>query len=687
MYHRRSVLRNQAGWVRVLSATRAPLSWTARIVVGLWVYTIAASIVLIYRLLGGQHEDLPAFLIIVPPQATFSLILWALLGRPGLAPARRLAWGLLLAATLFDLLGIVDWSYFASITNQPFGTWADALYMVNYVLLTCAAVAFLVSCGGSFTRARIWADAAIIGVSVFAALLPLLFTPLLEPRPSYIGSPTWSLCYAVAIAVSITALSLLLIQIADWRRHLPVALFATGILAGMLTDVFSIAANVRGHFQLGNLDQLAYCWIYAWVGTAILLEQQRKEPVTTAVPTDGYADSFLPVVAVLISIVIVLTAGRNHPGFSGTATTVLLVAGTVLVVARQLGIRYKFHALNDKLATQQAEVRLGELLRRSRDMVAVVSPDGTVVYASPAAAAVIGRTADEVMGRRADELLGAPNEARLAALLDEARADGAAPVEVEISAPAGPRLWRTVQVWASSELDNTLINGIVLTARDVTDQRAAEQSMLELSASERQRLADAVHEGIAQDLAGLALSVKSLATGKATGARPVQEALLDVAQQLNRTLDAARRLARGLSPLAVVHGSLIAALEALAADTAARTSIAVRVRYEEPPLLDTGVAEQLYYVARDTLEAAVQRPHCRHVDIELYSAVPGTVLAVWDDAPASPEPRTADEAAALRSIEYRARMIGGTLRVARGADVATRVEVTVPPLAHLSRKG
>lgn len=438
--------------------------WCARLVIALCAYALAVSALVIGRRLTGSTGVLPTFALLVPAQAVLAFLMWLVVSHGSLSRARLMGWSLMLAATIFDLLAAVDWSYVASITSQPFGTAADVLYMINYALLACAAAAFFVSCGGSLRRPRVWVDAAIVGFAAIAALLPLLFSPLLEPQPAHVGSASASLGYALGIGVTITGLAMVLMQVRDWRRDAGMIVFIVGTAAAMFTDVFSIAANVRGHFDLGNVDDLCYVWADACVGMATLMELNRDVRVDGTRHGEGNSNSFLPVLAILVSLVIVLSAGKHHTGYSVLAAVVLLVSGAALVVARQVGVRYELGRLNAELAQRQAEARFTELVRRSADMIAVVTPDGVVSYASPAAVSVVGCPPETLVGTRACDLLGSTHAARLSALLNETvSAEDALEIEIGEEAPAGRG--RVVQFVASNELSNPLLKGIVLTAQ------------------------------------------------------------------------------------------------------------------------------------------------------------------------------------------------------------------------------
>ena len=669
-----------ADWLRATWPRESTRRWGTVLVAGLWIYAAGLAGWLARQWLSGVSGEVPAWALMLPPQAATALMIWGLLGAKRLGRARRVGWLCLLAATVVDMLAIVDWSYVVSATGQPFGTWADVLYMVNYVLLAGAMAAFFVSNGGSFARPRVWIDATTLILGAIAALLPFLLSPLFDPAATFHASLVATLGYALGIGGTGTVALLLFMQVMDWRRNPAMLMILLGIAAELGTDILSVAANVRGQFQLGNLDDLGYCWFYVWIATAALAEQRREPDAEVAVAPEGNVYSFLPVVAILLSIAILLGAGTRRADFSLLTGAVLLAVGGALLVARQLGVRYEVRRLNTALAMRVADARLTELVRRSADMIAVIAADGKVSYASPAAGSVLGRAPETLVGVDVTQLLGSANEGRLWTVINDARRRARDPVEVELSHKTASGESKTLHLTGSNELANPLINGFVLTLRDVTEQRATEREVLEIASRERQRMSGEVHEGIGQDLTGIALMLKSLATSAEGDAKAVRQALSPIVEEVNRTVGSVRALARGLSPLGVVQGSLVSALRSLAADVEDRHRIPVRLRCETTPLEGTPAAEHLYYIAHEAVSRAVRRRYCTRVDVDLRTASAATVLSVSDDALGGSADEEAADVLPNRLMGYRARLIGGTLRIVRRVDAGSHVEVTVPTL-------
>lgn len=259
---RAAVERIAHSWLRVLSS-RLNL-----VLLGiLWMYMSAVLAWVLLRRITGD-----AATVLIPPAILAICILGLSLKRRTVDRSRRIGWLLVIAALSVDIPAIIDWSHANETTQQPLGTLADLFYLINYGCLTGAAIAFFHSCGGSLRNSRVWTDTAVLVVCASAALVPFLVTPLFEHPGAVPLSLLGTMVYIVGIGTTATAVIMLFMQISDWRYEISTLIFILGLLVGAVTDVLSIGANIRGQFDLFNLDDCAYAIVYALFATAATVE-------------------------------------------------------------------------------------------------------------------------------------------------------------------------------------------------------------------------------------------------------------------------------------------------------------------------------------------------------------------------------------------------------------------------------
>ncbi len=116
--------------------------------------------------------------------------------------------------------------------------------------------------------------------------------------------------------------------------------------------------------------------------------------------------------------------------------------------------------------------RFEALVENAADIIAVLTADGRVEYASPAATRILAPADGGLTGTQLIDLIH-PDD-RPDDLLSLARPDEqgiGAPVELRMQASGGG--WRHLEVVVTDLTENPAINGIVLNARDVTERVAA----------------------------------------------------------------------------------------------------------------------------------------------------------------------------------------------------------------------
>lgn len=121
------------------------------------------------------------------------------------------------------------------------------------------------------------------------------------------------------------------------------------------------------------------------------------------------------------------------------------------------------------------------LIKNALDIIMILNRDGTIRYTSPSAEAVFGLKPEELLGKDFHSLLH-PDDLEEAGRQLERMKRGEAPTAAfEVRGRRRDGSWRHIQLMANNTLDEPAIEGIVLNARDVTEQTVARDR---LSASE-----------------------------------------------------------------------------------------------------------------------------------------------------------------------------------------------------------
>lgn len=145
-------------------------------------------------------------------------------------------------------------------------------------------------------------------------------------------------------------------------------------------------------------------------------------------------------------------------------------------------------------ALRKSEQRFRSLIERSRDLVAILDRDGTYRYVNPAHQQAYGLTPAEMVGRKAFDDLHPDDVRTIGPMLEEAIRAGVSAATVEYRIHHKDGSWHTVEGIALNLFDDPEIAGLLITGRDVTERKRAEEEIQRLNAELERR----VHERTAQ---------------------------------------------------------------------------------------------------------------------------------------------------------------------------------------------
>ena len=221
-------------------------------------------------------------------------------------------------------------------------------------------------------------------------------------------------------------------------------------------------------------------------------------------------------------------------------------------------------------------------------------------------------------------------------------------------------------------------NWLICVIQDITETQRLELEVLNVAVRERDRFSSDVHEGLGQELVGIALLLQSLRRLKPADAGSLDERLVEIIEHVNRTIQIARDLAHGLSPIQIERGSLGAALTRLATDLSGRLRISIRCAVDIPGV-DVGlpVADYLYRCAREAISNAMRHGAATDIEICLVTRSDHLVLSITDNG-SGIRATSAGSGLGLRMIAHRARLIGGTLQIKPSSIGGTSISILVP---------
>jgi len=291
---------------------------------------------------------------------------------------------------------------------------------------------------------------------------------------------------------------------------------------------------------------------------------------------------------------------------------------------------------------------------------------GRVIEAQGSGLAHCGILAPEMVGRLFVEMFPRSRTYLAAALKGES-------VNFSLTGRVDEQDWH-VDFFVSCDPEQDL--GVTFFGRDMTDRRRLEHALLTATDSEQQRIGADLHDGLGQQLTGLACLAAALRE-RLQASQPNDAAQADlIARIANEATEQSRALARGLSPVQLEHHGLSSALEDLTFQSQRLHRIECRFRTRgQLPQPDHLTAIHLYRITQEAIHNAVRHGEARSIHVSLISGRSAHRLVIEDNGKGF-DPQSPGEVGSrgLKLMGFRANIIGGTLTVTSHPGRGTRVE-------------
>ena len=232
-------------------------------------------------------------------------------------------------------------------------------------------------------------------------------------------------------------------------------------------------------------------------------------------------------------------------------------------------------------------------------------------------------------------------------------------------------------------------NHSLVVLQDVSERKQLERAILQAVNREQYRIGNDLHDGLGQELTGIALMLRGVAGRLTSEYPPILPEIEGITRLVNNAIESTRALARGLSPVNLERGGLQDALEGLAMHAAELYGVQIvcthRVKTTRP--LGAELANHLYRIAQEAVRNAVRHGQARTIRLHLHGARAKVRLTVTDDGIGMPVDAVDAAGMGLKIMRYRARILGGEVRFERAEPQGTRIVCECPHRTrHASRR-
>ncbi len=467
----------------------------------------------LWRMLGGASEDQITFVtdVTFPIAGVLATFLGLGVSRSRqLDGATRRAWQALVVSLIAYLLGDVLWACLELTGGEaPLASVPDVFYLLFYPIALLGLLRLPGARRTRVERVQLVIDVLTLALAGVMVEWIVVLGPELGSIDASPESTILAIAYPIADVVLLLGLAVVLLRRRLVPQDLPLALLVAAIVANLAGDLVSGVAVIADTFATGGLADACFMLFWLLIGSSAYA--QARDARAGLAPRSDRSPSavfWLPYVATGVGFGLLVVTELNDPDLTRDTMVAGAVGLTFLVVIRQvIGARQNARYAA-RQATMASEARFSTLVQQATDIITVVRADGTILSQSPSCLRILGVDPAGHLGRRIADLAHPDDRAALATHLERAAGEVgvAPPFEWRMAARDGS--WVSVETIAANLAADPVVQGLVLTSRDVTERLRLEA---ELNEARKMEAIGRLAGGVAHDFNNLLTGIHGFA--------------------------------------------------------------------------------------------------------------------------------------------------------------------------------
>jgi PAS domain S-box-containing protein len=359
-----------------------------------------------------------------------------------------------------------------------------------------------------------------------------------------------------------------------------------------------------------------------------------------------------------------------------------------------IGVVLIFRDVAERRQEQIATAEQAALLELTQDSVFVIDMEGTVLFWSRGAEAMLGYSKEQAAGKIAHNLVRTEFPESFAEIRAELLRVGHWEGDLVNTAQDGRRVVVAGR-WALQWGKRDQAPRVLVINSDITDRKRGEETLLlqkeQLRAlaerlqlvreEDRKLVARELHDQIGQILTAIKMDLTWVTRHLPESEISVLDRLRESIQSINDGVKAVRTICSGLRPGVLDDLGLAAAIEWQASEFASRNGVQCQVTV--PPVdlhLDGDRATATFRIFQECLTNVIRHAQAKLVRITLRQEDENILLDVADDGIGFCEPDLSNSLASLGllGMKERAQFCGGDVQISSSPGNGTTVTVRVP---------
>jgi PAS domain S-box-containing protein len=346
-------------------------------------------------------------------------------------------------------------------------------------------------------------------------------------------------------------------------------------------------------------------------------------------------------------------------------------------------------------AIREHEQRLRAIVQTAVDAIVTIDERGIIESANPATERLFGYRLEEMVGKNVSMLMPQPFRREHNGYIEAFVRTGEARIigigrEVTGLRKDGTTFPMSLSVSEVQLHEKRLFTGMI---HDLTNRRQLEVQLLQAAANEQRRIGQDIHDGLCQDLIGLAFGAEMAGRRLAAAGSGEAATVQKLAASIREAAGQARQLSHGLNPVDLKAGGLPLALEGLADKIRESFHIRCAFRWDgKAQVHDDAAATHLYRIAQEAMSNSLKHGKARRIVIDLHAEDGRVMLIISDDGVGLPPKILAQRhiigteegspagstGIGVPGMRYRANLMGGLFDIRPGRDAGTVVSCSVP---------
>lgn len=228
-------------------------------------------------------------------------------------------------------------------------------------------------------------------------------------------------------------------------------------------------------------------------------------------------------------------------------------------------------------------------------------------------------------------------------------------------------------------LEATVVERTQALRREMEERERLEHEILDLSERERRSFGQELHDAVCQELAGTAIAGQMLTQKlQAKGSEDAGDAG-EITEMIFRSLNKARKVARGFFTAGFDAPGLADALREMVAHAEEQSGMRCEFTWQESLFIsDEDVVMHVFRIAQEAIQNALKHSGATRLRVSLESANETVQLTIEDNGKGLSDSDNSRKGLGLRIMAYRAELVGGRLKLEKSPGGGTRIVCLVP---------